>query len=80
MDIFKKCYDYDEVEKVKALGLYPYFHEITTKQHSEVQMEGRRTIMLGSNNYLGLTSDQRLIDAAKDALDKFGTGCSGSRF
>lgn len=67
-------------EDVKAMGLYPYFHQITSKQHCEVNMEGRRTIMLGSNNYLGLTSDQRIIDAAKEALDQYGTGCSGSRF
>ncbi len=80
MDLFQKCYDYTIVEDAKAAGIYPYFHEITTRQHSEVQMHGRRTIMLGSNNYLGLTSDDRVIEAAKNALDAFGTGCSGSRF
>lgn len=80
MDIFEKCYTYKDVEEVKAAGLYPYFHEITTRQHSEVQMEGRRTIMLGSNNYLGLTSDDRVIAAAKKALEEYRTGCSGSRF
>lgn len=80
MDIFKKCYEFTIVDEAKASGLYPYFHEITTRQHSEVQMGGRRTIMLGSNNYLGLTSDNRVIEAAKRALDQFGSGCSGSRF
>lgn len=79
MDIFQKC-DNSVVEQAKAAGLYPYFNEITTRQHSEVIMHGRRTIMLGSNNYLGLTSDNRVIEAAKKALDDFGTGCSGSRF
>jgi len=80
MDLFQKCYDYKIVEKAKAEGIYPYFHEITTRQHSEVTMYGRRTIMLGSNNYLGLTSDDRVIKAAQDAMDRYGSGCSGSRF
>ena len=81
MDLFDKCREQvEDVEQVKAAGLYPFFHEITTRQHSEVMIDGRRTIMLGSNNYMGLTSDQRVIDAAKDALEKFGAGCSGSRF
>jgi len=80
MDLFDKCYAFTAVDDVKAAGLYPYFHEITSRQHSEVIMDGHRTIMLGSNNYLGLTSDDRVIAAAKDALDKYGSGCSGSRF
>ncbi|MEE0681849.1 MAG: aminotransferase class I/II-fold pyridoxal phosphate-dependent enzyme [Candidatus Gastranaerophilaceae bacterium] len=61
-------------------GLYPYFHALETAQDTEVMMEGRRTIMLGSNNYLGLTNDPRTIKAAHEALDRYGTGCSGSRF
>jgi len=80
MDLFDKCYAYTLVGDAKASGLYPYFHEITSRQHSEVIMDGHRTIMLGSNNYLGLTSDDRVIKAAQDALEKFGSGCSGSRF
>ena len=83
MDLFQKCYDdvfVKMAEAAKAADVYPYFHEITTRQHSEVEMEGRRTIMLGSNNYLGLTSDDRVIEAAKKALDEYGSGCSGSRF
>ena len=80
MDLLEKCSHFTRLEEVKKSGLYPYFHEISTKQHSEVLIDGRRTIMLGSNNYLGLTSDQRVIDAAKQALDQYGTGCSGSRF
>ncbi len=80
MDLFKKCIDFTRVDAIKEAGLYPYFHEITSKQHSEVTMEGRRTIMLGSNNYLGLTVDPRTISAAKEAVDRFGTGCSGSRY
>ena len=80
MDLFEKCYAYTTADDAKEAGIYPYFHEITSKQHSEVVMEGRRTIMLGSNNYLGLTSDERVIEAAREALKEYGTGCSGSRF
>ena len=63
-----------------ATGLYPYFHALESGQDTEVIMDGKRVIMIGSNNYMGLTSDKRTIQAAKDALDKYGTGCSGSRF
>ena len=80
MDLFDKCKAFTTSTDAKAAGVYPYFHEITTRQHSEVVMDGHRTIMLGSNNYLGLTSDDRVIEAAKKALDQFGSGCSGSRF
>jgi 8-amino-7-oxononanoate synthase len=80
LDIFEKCFQFTRAEDLKSLGLYPYFHEITSRQHAEVMMSGRRTIMLGSNNYLGLTSDNRVIQAAHEALDKYGTGCSGSRY
>lgn len=80
MDIFNKCYKFTEADDVKKSGLYPYFHALETKQDTEVVMEGRDTIMLGSNNYLGLTSDPRCIEAGKRALDQYGTGCSGSRF
>lgn len=81
MDLFDKCNDYvAQIKEVMNQGIYPYFHEITTRQHSEVVIDGRRTIMLGSNNYMGLTSDDRVIEAAKNALDKYGSGCSGSRF
>jgi 8-amino-7-oxononanoate synthase len=80
MDIFNKCYEFTEADDVKKSGLYPYFHALETKQDTEVVMDGRDTIMLGSNNYLGLTSDPRCIEAGKRALDQYGTGCSGSRF
>jgi 8-amino-7-oxononanoate synthase len=79
MDIFDKCYEFTMADDARKAGIYPFSHEITTRQHSEVEMEGRRTIMLGSNNYLGLTSDNRVIEAAKKALDMYGSGCSGSR-
>ena len=80
MDLFEKCYQWHDADDARAAGIYPYFHEIESKQHSEVLMHNRRTIMLGSNNYLGLTSDERVIRAAQEALEKFGSGCSGSRF
>lgn len=63
-----------------AAGVYPYFRAITSKQGTEVEMEGHKVLMFGSNAYTGLTGDQRIIDAAKDALDKYGSGCAGSRF
>ena len=80
MDLFQKCYEPSPADMAREAGIYPYFHEISSKQHSEVVMDGRRTIMLGSNNYLGLTSDERVIDAACRALKELGAGCSGSRF
>ncbi len=62
------------------MGIYPYFHELESRQDTEVIMEGERKIMLGSNNYLGLTVNERVIAAADEVLKKYGTGCSGSRF
>jgi 7-keto-8-aminopelargonate synthetase-like enzyme len=61
-------------------GVYPYFRVITSKQGTEVEMGGHKVLMFGSNAYTGLTGDQRIIDAAKKALDKYGSGCAGSRF
>lgn len=61
-------------------GIYPYFREIDSHQDTEVTMDGRRVLMFGSNSYMGLTYDQRIIDAAIAATKKYGTGCAGSRF
>lgn len=61
-------------------GIYPYFREITSKQGTEVEMDNHTVLMFGSNAYTGLTGDERVIKAAKDALDKYGSGCAGSRF
>lgn len=80
MDIFKKCFDFTDAKEAMKAGLYPYFHVLESGQDTEVIIDGKRTVMIGSNNYLGLTSDPRVIKAARNALDKFGTGCSGSRF
>lgn len=80
MDLFKKCYTFDAAKNAKAAGYYPYFHTLTSKQDVVVDMEGHREIMIGSNNYLGLTSHPDVIKAAVDAANKYGTGVSGSRF
>ncbi|MDP3130754.1 MAG: aminotransferase class I/II-fold pyridoxal phosphate-dependent enzyme [Bacillota bacterium] len=80
MDLFKKCEEFTMVDDYKALGVYPYFHALETKQDIEVIMEGERKIMIGSNNYLGLTGDARVIQAGVDAMNEFGSGVSGSRF
>ena len=71
---------YRTPQKYMAEGVYPYFREITSKQGTEVEMAGHKVLMFGSNAYTGLTGDQRIIDAAKKALDKYGSGCAGSRF
>ena len=80
MDIFQKCKDFTLVDEVKKAGIYPYFHTLESKQDTVVNMEGDRKIMIGSNNYQGLTSDPRVIEASVKATKEFGTGCSGSRF
>ncbi len=67
-------------QKYMEAGVYPYFREITSKQGTEVAMGGHEVLMFGSNAYTGLTGDQRVINAAKAALDKYGSGCAGSRF
>lgn len=71
---------YREPQRFMELGVYPYFREITSKQGTEVEMGGHKVLMFGSNAYTGLTGDQRIIDKAKEALDKYGSGCAGSRF
>ncbi|WP_018463892.1 serine palmitoyltransferase [Segatella paludivivens] len=71
---------YREPQKFMEAGVYPYFRAITSKQGTEVEMAGQNVLMFGSNAYTGLTGDQRVIDAAKAALDKYGSGCAGSRF
>ena len=80
MDIFQKCYNYPLARELRERGVYPYFHALESRQDVEVVMEGKRRIMLGSNNYLGLTTCPEVLEAALDALKQYGTGCSGSRF
>ena len=80
MDLFAKCYAPSMADAFREKGIYPYFHALETRQGPEVVMEGKRRIMLGSNNYLGLTSCPEVVEAGIKALEEFGTGCSGSRF
>ncbi len=80
MDIFKKCFDFTAAQEARAAGLYPYFHPLSSAQEPEVTIDGKRMIMIGSNNYLGLTTHPRVKEAAVRAVEKFGTGCTGSRF
>jgi 8-amino-7-oxononanoate synthase len=78
--IFDKVIRYNDAETVRGLGLYPYFREIESGQDTEVIIQGKKVLMLGSNSYLGLTNDPRVKKAAIDAIEKYGTGCAGSRF
>ena len=78
--IFDKVVRYNDAETVRGLGLYPYFREIESCQDTEVIIQGKKVLMLGSNSYLGLTNDPRVKKAAIDAIEKYGTGCAGSRF
>ena len=79
MDIFTKCEKFTAADELRQQDLFPYFRELQSRQDTEVIMEGQRRIMLGSNNYLGLTTVPEIVNAAKAALDEYGTGCSGSR-
>ena len=81
-DLFSKCSTGVAARARQAVrdGWYPYFKAIESGADTEVYIDGKKMIMIGSNNYLGLTQDARVIQAAKDAIDKYGTGCTGSRF
>ncbi|NLW72438.1 MAG: pyridoxal phosphate-dependent aminotransferase family protein [Chloroflexi bacterium] len=80
MDIFKKAFDFQDVKLAKAGGFYPYFIPLDRNEGTEVVYKGRRIIMCGSNNYLGLTTHPKVRQAAMDAIKKYGTSCTGSRF
>ena len=80
MDIFEKCNQRYIQDEVRDLGIYPYFHALESRQDTEVIMEGKRRIMLGSNNYLGLTTNEAVVKAGMHAYETLGSGCSGSRF
>lgn len=79
-DLFDKCRKPSLASELKEKGIYPYFHALESRQDTEVIMEGKRRIMLGSNNYLGLTTCPEVVEAGIKAFEKYGTGCSGSRF
>ncbi len=80
MDIFEKCENFKRLDEIKSMNIYPYFHYLDSGQDIVVSMEGHRVIMIGSNNYLGLTSHPEVKEASIKAVEKYGTGCSGSRF
>ena len=80
MDIFKKCYDFTRADEVKKAGLYPYFHPIEENEGPVVVIDGKEIIMAGSNNYLGLSAHPEVKEAAIKSIEKYGTGCSGSRY
>lgn len=80
MDIFQKCAKFTTAKEVMAAGVYLYFRRIESAQDPEVIVGGRRMIMIGSNNYLGLTNHPKVKEAAIEAIKKYGTGCAGSRF
>ena len=79
-DLFKKCFEFTRAREIMAMGIYPYFTEISSAQETEVTIDGRTVLMLGSNSYLGLTCHPKVKAAAAAALEKYGTGCAGSRF
>lgn len=79
MDIFEPCYSFQEAELVKASGLYPYYRILSGSDGTTVECGGKSAVMLGSNNYLGLTHHPEVLAAAHAALDRYGTACTGSR-
>ena len=79
-DLFEKCRSFTRADEIKAAGYYPYFRPIEENEGPVVVIEGKKVIMAGSNNYLGLTADPRVKAAAIKAVEKYGTGCSGSRY
>ncbi|MGD9488481.1 MAG: aminotransferase class I/II-fold pyridoxal phosphate-dependent enzyme [Calditrichaceae bacterium] len=80
MDIFTKCKNFTRAKETIKAGMYPYFIPLSGNDGPRVRMDGHEVIMIGSNNYLGLTQDPRVIEAAIEATRKYGTSCSGSRF
>jgi 8-amino-7-oxononanoate synthase len=80
VDLFQKCRSFTRADEIKAAGYYPYFRPIEENEGPVVMIEGRKIIMAGSNNYHGLTADPRVKQAAIEAIKKYGTGCSGSRY
>jgi len=79
-DILSKCFNYQAPRQAKGLGIYPYFREIEETGSSHVVIDGKRVVTISSNNYLGLAKDPRVVAAGMKAIEKFGIGCTGSRF
>jgi len=80
MDLFDVCAAFHDADLLKGVGLYPYFRPISASEGPTATVEGRRVVMMGSNDYLGLTHHPEVMRAAHDAIDRYGTGCTGSRF
>jgi 8-amino-7-oxononanoate synthase len=80
MELFQKCFNFTRADEAKSANLYPYFHPLEANEGPVVTIYGKPMIMAGSNNYLGLTANTTVKQAAKDAIDTYGTGCSGSRY
>jgi 8-amino-7-oxononanoate synthase len=80
VDLFDKCYRFTKAKELMTAGMYPYFRVIQSAQDPEVVIDGRKMIMVGSNNYLGLTNHPKVKEAALEAVRKYGSGCAGSRF
>ncbi len=80
LDLFAKCAAFRKPEELQQLGIYPYFQPIAESEGTEVMIHGRRLLMIGSNNYLGITHDPRVQEAAQKAVRRYGSGCTGSRF
>ncbi|MCX6054467.1 MAG: aminotransferase class I/II-fold pyridoxal phosphate-dependent enzyme [Chloroflexi bacterium] len=80
MDLFEKCRNYTTAKEAMATGIYPYFIPLNENEGTEVVFQGKRLIMCGSNNYLGLTTHPKVREAAIQAINRFGTSCTGSRF
>jgi 8-amino-7-oxononanoate synthase len=80
VDLFEKCFSFTRADEVKEAGLYPYFHPIEENEGPVVRVEGKEMVMAGSNNYLGLTAHPLVKEAAFKAIERYGTGCSGSRY
>ncbi len=80
IDLFTKAYNFTKAEEVKAEGLFPYFKPLQATNGTVVKIEGRDVVMAGSNNYLGLTNDPRVIEATQNVITTYGTGCTGSRY
>jgi 8-amino-7-oxononanoate synthase len=80
ISLFEKCRNFTRAREAQAAGLYPYFKPISKAEDTVVVIEGKERVMMGSNNYLGLTQHPKVLEAAKAALDRYGSGCTGSRF
>jgi len=79
-DLFEKCFNFKEAYRFQEMGVYPYFHPVQSAPGNEVIIDGKKCIMVGSNNYLGLVNHPKVKEAAAEAARKYGSGCTGSRF